>query len=130
MSLISKICLMFLMWTIIGTGLYLGSAIYWYARGFELDPYRKGFGADYMKECVTEMYACLGLPDPYAQPFMTVERSDRKTVAYKIKFTLKWLLNGMLWPITVSCVVKGFGSTYRRYKDEYDRGIRTRKEPS
>ena len=130
MSLISKICVLFLGWTIIGTGLYFGCIVYWYTRGFELDPYRKGFGAEYMKECVTEMYACLGAPDPYAQPFMTVERPDRKTVAYKIESTVLWLINGMIWPITVSCVVKGFGSTYRRYKDEYDRGIRTRKEPS
>ena len=130
MSLISKICVLFLMRTIIGTGLYIGSVVYWYARGYNLDPYRKEFHVEYMKECVTEMYACLGLPDPYTQPFMTVERTDRKTVTYKIESTLRWLLNGMVWPITVSCVVEGFGGTYKRYKDEYDRGIRVRKEPS
>lgn len=130
MSLISKICVLFLMWTIIGTGLYFGGIVYWYTRGFMLDPYRKGFGVEYMKECVTEMYACLGLPDPYTRPFITVKRSDRNTVAYKVESILLWFTNGMAWPLTVSCAVKGFGSTYRRYKDEYDRGIRVRKEPS
>lgn len=130
MSLISKICVLFLVWTVCGAAAYSGSVIYWYAKGHELDPMRKGFHQEFMREGVKEMYACYGLPDPYAHEVITVERSNPKSVGYKIESLVLWMINGMVWPMTVSAAVSGFRKTYYRYKDEYDRGIRVRKEPS
>lgn len=130
MSLISKICVIFLIWTVAGAVMYFGTVMYWHIRGCELDPMRKEFRQEFLRECIKEMYACMGLPDPYVHEVISVKRSDPKTVGYKIESLVLWMLNGMVWPITVSCAASGFRRTYVRYKDEYDRGIRVRKEPS
>lgn len=130
MSLISKICVLFLVWTVCGAAAYFGSLIYWYTKGHELDPMRKELHQEFMREGIKEMYACYGLPDPYVHEVITVERSNPKSIGYKIESLVLWMINGMVWPMTVSAAVSGFRKTYYRYKDEYDRGIRVRKEPS
>lgn len=130
MSLISKVCVMFLVWTVGGLGLYLGAAVYWYTKGFLLDPMNRGWGSEFLGECVEEMYACLGLPDPNTILRSISVPSESKGLKGNLESILCWLINGLVWPVTVSAVMTGFGNTYRRYKDEYDRGIRIRKEPS
>ena len=128
MSLISKICLVFLGWIIVGLLLYIGSAFYWFVRGFFLDPYNKGFGREFASDCIEAMYESVGIK--YVPKEERCEFEDHETREGFAESVTQWAINGMLWPVTTAAVMTGFGNTYKRYKDEYDRGIRTRKEPS
>ena len=128
MSLISKICVMFLVWTIGGTLAYVGCGFFWIIRGLALDIYRKDFGREYGSECCRAMYEYLGVPYSFDKDGRDMIKPERKES--KLESAIGWLGNGMIWPITVPAITAGFGATYRKYKDEYDRGIRVRKEPS
>ena len=124
MSLISKLCVMLLAWTIGGIVLNFGVLLHYELKVKKVFPRDDETLCEYRIDSWKECYSLLGMNYDKKEHFTEAagrESNILEGIAYN-SFV------GMVWPITVILLSRAFGNTYRRYKDEYDRGIRVRKE--
>ena len=126
MSLISKLCVTFLIWTITGIVLDFGVMLHYEMKVRKLFPHDDETLCKYKIDSWKKCYSLLGM-DYGKKELFSEETGSKANILEDIAYGS---FVGMIWPITVTLLSRGFGDTYLRYKDEYDRGIRVRKEPS
>ena len=117
MSLISKICVMFLVWMGIGAVSLISYMMYMFTKVALLDVEREGLP----KEALNLAWGAYIDADPDKSD--TEETSGRDAFASLLRLSLKW-------PAALAMAVRDLNAAYAQIKDEYDRGIRVRKEPS
>lgn len=127
MSLISKACLVFLGWMTIGLIISVIRISVIMVKLQMLDPDNESLIDDFLER------VCGSMPiinDIRFKDKTTKEVEDQiETKFGGNRFTrlMEYLID---WPRSLAMVVPPFEETLRLYKDEYDHGIRTRKEPS
>jgi len=127
MSLISKLCVLFLGWIIIGiivSVIRIGAIM---IRLQLLDPDNESLIDDFLER------VCGSMPiinDMRFKGRSTKEVNDQISSKFGgNRFTrlMEFLVD---WPRSLAMVIPPFEETLQLYKDEYNRGIRVRKEPS
>lgn len=119
MGLISKICVLFLSWLIFGVVGYAGMAFYYVAKVHLLDAGSRSIAGEYMDTVLAN------LADGYDEE---ISRAVKGTILDN-DFVV-WFLIGLMWPTVISLGQPVYKAVYETFKDEYNRGIRIRKEPS
>ncbi len=117
MSLITQICVMFLAWMLIGATSLIGYLVYIFTKVMLLDIER----TELPKEVLNLAWGSYKNADPDKTD--TDESSGKEAFASLLRLSLKW-------PASLAVAVKDLSAAYEQIKDEYDRGIRTKKEPS
>lgn len=125
MSLVSKICIGFILWTVIGAVLYMVSIMYYSLKGQLLDPHNKEFSDEYSNLAMDYGFAATGIPQ---RPRRLARRRSDKDAKIDLEFFGAMAMAGITWPLMLYLVHSGYPKAYKQLKDEYDRGIRTRKE--
>lgn len=125
MNFISKDCVVFLAWTIVGVMLYLGSICAGIYKLWKLNPNDTHTGLEYFHRLMDEAYAIMGAPSPGR----TADRKDGDEVS-NLETVVLLLGCGMIWPVLVAVVLQAAKNVHDELKMEYDRGIRVRKKPS
>lgn len=127
MSLISKLCVLFLGWIIIGmiiSVIRIGAIM---IRLQLLDPDNESLIDDFLER------VCGSMPiinDIRFKGKTTKEVDDQigsKFGGNRFTRLMEFLVD---WPRSLAMVIPPFEEVLQLYKDEYNRGIRTRKEPS
>jgi len=126
MSLISKICLGFIIWTVCGAVAYMIAVAYHQSKCRFLDPGNEKVADEYAELAMDEAFRKSGLPQ---KPGFG-RRRDPDDAKVDLYFIGAMVMAGMVWPLMLWLVNTGYPIAYQKLKDEYDRGIRVRKEPS
>ena len=122
MSLISKLCVLFLGWTIVGIGLNYATLLIYQFRAYMLDPYNNEMHETYSYDSWSEAFASVG---GHYEKSDCENRKERRSALED--FVLVAIL-GILWPMSVAALSRAFGSTYTRFRNEYEQGIRVKQE--
>jgi len=126
MSLISRICLGFIIWTVGGALLYMLAVAYHVSKCRHLDPSNEEILDEYEELAMDEAFRKTGVP----QKPGSGRRRDPDEAKVDLYFIAAMAMAGMVWPLMLWLVNTGYPIAYQKLKDEYDRGIRVRKEPS
>lgn len=127
MSLISKIYVVFLGWIIVGmiiSVIRIGAII---VRLQLLDPDNESLIDDFLERVCGSMPIINDIRFKGKSAKKVDDQLDSKFGGNRFTRLTKFLVD---WPRSLAMVIPPFEETLQCYKDEYDRGIRVRKEPS
>lgn len=127
MSLISKICVVFLGWVMIGALISVIRLLIIFVKLQMLDPSNDELVDDFLER------VCGSLPVVNEIRFKGKSAKDvnnqmnKKFGGNNFTRLMEFVID---WPRSLAIVIPPFEEMLRCYKDEYDRGIRVRKESS
>jgi len=127
MSLISKICVVFLGWIIIGmivSVIRIGAIM---VRLQLLDPDNESLIDDFLERVCRSMPIMNDMRFKGKSTKEVDDQLDSKFGGNRFTRLMEFLVD---WPRSLAMVIPPFEEVLHLYKDEYDRGIRVRKEPS
>lgn len=127
MSLISKICVLFLGWIIIGmiiSVVRIGAIM---IKLQLLDPDNESLIDDFLERVCGSMPIINDIRFKGKSTREVDDQISSKFGGNRFTRLMEFLVD---WPRSLATVIPPFEEVLQLYKDEYDRGIRTRKEPS
>jgi len=120
----SKFFILALAWTVVGAIVYTVTMGRCFIRLYKLEPDLERF--DELSREVINMASFGIIPKDYKKDELRKDMEDQSGVPY----ALLVLRDIVLWPSTLAKVAPLITEAVNRIEDEYDRGIRVRKEPS
>lgn len=120
----NKIFILALAWTIFGAIVYAVVMGRCFLRLYKLDPDLERF--DELSREVINLASFGIIPKNFKKDELRKDMEDQSGVPY----ALLVLRDIILWPSTLAKVAPLITEAVKRIEDEYDRGIRVRKEPS
>ena len=126
MSIISKICVLFLMWMAIGIAVTVFFTLRILFKATMLDPDNASNLADEVVEIALNSVPILrGIKTKGKSNKDFNEEINRRTGSTGFERLICGLIE---WPSMIAVVIPRFDAAYEQIKDEYDRGLRVRKE--
>jgi len=127
MSLLGKLCAVFLGWVVVGAIISVVRIMIIFVKLQMLDPYNESLVDDFLER------VCRPVPLINNVRFKgksAKEVDDQMNDIFGGNTFTRWIEFFIDWPRSLAIVIPPFEEMLQNYKDEYDRGIRVRNEPS